>query len=401
MFAPRALVIKRWELGKLCVFGGEITLRVDRKFAHPISATFIHGYDLAFADVGDCVGAFQNLERFAGLIVDLEILRNSQRVPDCRIFRPKTIEREPTSFLPAHFAELIQKRDDIQKPDGVLLVRVLKIKKRIVTWSANFRAFNLGIVRPAHRLREADQLRFFAADRPIVTVTAERDNPLFRVAAFKQHVQPTLKPRPRPKRPGRIDVRCFVEERGDEPIDVIRELVEIDVIKLLARLNCEPKFLVVVVQRVAKPVDERSDVFFVNGIDLFPVDHDPRSFRVAQRPDHFCEEAFLSIRRTVREIFHRFRLPRVPYQIRQQWHQFDSFARAKFWQPNVGIDRNITEAVYHRDPFWTQMRDQRRVLFERCVTVGIAVGIKREAHFVRRRFLARLCRRRGRRGCSR
>src|SRR5205823_3681012 len=97
MFAPRALVIKRWELGKLCVFGSEITLRVDRKFAHPISATFIHGYDLAFADVGDCVGAFQNLERFAGLIVDLEILRNSQRVPDCRIFRPKTIEREPTS----------------------------------------------------------------------------------------------------------------------------------------------------------------------------------------------------------------------------------------------------------------------------------------------------------------
>ena len=240
----------------------------------------------------------------------------------------------------------------------MLLVRVLEIKKRIVTWSANFRAFNLGIVRPAHRLREADQLRFFAANRPIVTITAECDNPLFRVAAFKQNVQPTLKPRPRPKRPGRIDVRCFVEERGDEPIDVIRELVEIDVIKLLARLNCEPKFLVVVVQRIAKLVDERSDVFFVNGIDLFPVDHDPRSFRVAQRPDHFCEEAFLSIRRAVREIFHRFRLPRVPYQIRQQRHQLDSFARAKFWHANVGVDRNITEAVYHRDPFWTQMCDQ-------------------------------------------
>src|SRR5947199_9792543 len=100
MFATRALVIKRWELGKLCVFGGEITLRVDRKFAHPISATFIHGYDLAFADVGDCVGAFQNLERFARLLVDLEILRNSQRLPARRIFRHATTARTATSHMP-------------------------------------------------------------------------------------------------------------------------------------------------------------------------------------------------------------------------------------------------------------------------------------------------------------
>jgi len=41
------------------------------------------------------------------------------------------------------------------------------------------------------------------------------------------------------------------------------------------------------------------------------------------------------------------------------------------------------------------MRDQRRVLFERRVAVGIAVGVKCKPHFIRWRFLARLRRRRG------
>ncbi len=60
----------------------------------------------------------------------------------------------------------------------------------------------------------------------------------------------------------------------------------------------------------------------------------------------------------MREIFHRFGLPRVADQIGQQRHQFDSFARAKFWQPNVGIDLNVAEAVHDGDPLRTQMRDQ-------------------------------------------
>src|ERR1700680_2171611 len=40
------------------------------------------------------------------------------------------------------------------------------------------------------------------------------------------------------------------------------------------------------------------------------------------------------------------------------------------------------------------MRDQRRVFFERCIAVGIAVGVERTPDLVRRRLLARLCRRR-------
>ena len=110
-------------------------------------------------------------------------------------------------------------------------------------------------------------------------------------------------------------------------------------------------------ERVTELVDERRDVFLVNGIDLLPIDHHPGGFGVAHRRDYFRKETLLSIRRTVREIFNRFGLPRVPDEIRQQRHQLDSFARAKFWKANIGIDLNIAETVHDRDPFRTQMSD--------------------------------------------
>ena len=102
----------------------------------------------------------------------------------------------------------------------------------------------------------------------------------------------------------------------------------------------------------------------------------------------------------MRQIFDRFRLPRVPDQICQQRHQLDSFVRAKFWQPNVGVDLNVAETVHDCDPLRTQMRNQRRVLFQRRVTVGIAIGVKRKTHLIRWRFLTRLGRRGRRRRCA-
>src|SRR5205823_10338556 len=129
--------------------------------------------------------------------------------------------------------------DDIEKPNGVFLIFLLKIKIRIVTGTANLGRFDFRIVSTAHCLRKTNQLGFSAANRPIVTVTAERDDPLLGVAAFEQNVQPTFKPGARSKRPRRIDVRCLVEKRSDESIDIVRKFVEIDVLKLLAGLNRE------------------------------------------------------------------------------------------------------------------------------------------------------------------
>jgi len=54
-------------------------------------------------------------------------------------------------------------------------------------------------------------------------------------------------------------------------------------------------------------------------------------------------------------------------------------------------------SVHHRDSIPAQMRNQRRVVFERRVAVRIAVGVKREPHFIRRRFFARFRRSRARR----
>src|SRR2546423_8733873 len=105
MLTTRALMIQRRKLGKLYVFRGEITFRVDGELAHPIGASFIHGYDLAFADVGDRVGAFQHFKSFARLIVDLEIARNRERVPNRGILRAKTIESEAARFLAAYFPQ--------------------------------------------------------------------------------------------------------------------------------------------------------------------------------------------------------------------------------------------------------------------------------------------------------
>ena len=76
----------------------------------------------------------------------------------------------------------------------MFLVAVLEIKIRIVTGTADLGPLDFSVVRATHCLGEADQLRFFAADRPIVAVTPERDDPLLRIRAFEQDMQPPFKP---------------------------------------------------------------------------------------------------------------------------------------------------------------------------------------------------------------
>src|SRR5207245_704243 len=106
--------------------------------------------------------------------------------------------------------------------------------------------------------------------------------------------------------------------------------VEVDVIELLPRLNTEPKLPAVVVQCIGELVDESSDLFFVGGIDLFPVEDDTTGLRIAQDRKHPLDETILSILRTVREILDRFRLPTVTGAIGQERHQGNAVAGGKF-----------------------------------------------------------------------
>ena len=156
------------------------------------------------------------------MIVDLEIARDVERIPDRGVFRAEPVKRKSASLLVAHFPQFIQERDHVEKPDRVLFVAVLKIKIGIVTRRAHFRGLDLRVVRAAHRLWKTDQVGFFATNRPIVSVTADRDDPLLGIRVFEQHMQPAFKPRTRPKRSRRIDIGGFVKERGHKPVDVAR-----------------------------------------------------------------------------------------------------------------------------------------------------------------------------------
>ena len=82
-------------------------------------------------------------------------------------------------------------------------------------------------------------------------------------------------------------------------------------------------------QRVGELVDKRSDVLFVNRIDLLPVDHNAGSLRIAQDGKHTLDKPILPFSWPVRQVFNRLRLPGVADKIRQQWHQGDPLVRSE------------------------------------------------------------------------
>src|SRR5262249_56269818 len=94
--------------------------------------------------------------------------------------------------------------------DCVLFISLLEIKIRIITRPAYVRRAYFGVVGSAHRFWKTDQLRFFAANRPIVTVTAERNDPLLRVRALEQNMQPAFEPRSRAERATWIALRSLI-----------------------------------------------------------------------------------------------------------------------------------------------------------------------------------------------
>src|SRR6185436_4788507 len=140
-----------------------------------------------------------------------------------------------------YLAQLIEKRDGIEKPDPVFGILILEIKIRTVTGSLHLDARDFRVFGAAHRFRKTDQLALLAADGPIISIASDGDNPLPGVGAIEQHVQPTFKPRTGCQWPGRICLRCFIKQHRNEKIDVVTERIYIDVIQLLSRLNAQPE----------------------------------------------------------------------------------------------------------------------------------------------------------------
>ncbi len=107
MFAPRALVIKRGKLRELRVPRRKVTLRIGRQISHPIRAGFIHRDNFTIPHIGDRVRPSEHFQQLARLIVDLEIARKIQCVPNRRVFRAEPVKREAAGLLIAHFAQLV------------------------------------------------------------------------------------------------------------------------------------------------------------------------------------------------------------------------------------------------------------------------------------------------------
>ena len=103
----------------------------------------------------------------------------------------------------------------------MVLVRVLIIKKRIVVRCLDHGFAHLGVAGPAHRLRETDRLGLLASGGPIVTVAPQRDDPLVRLRAVQENVEPALEPAARGQRTRRVDVGSLIEQHRHEAIDIV------------------------------------------------------------------------------------------------------------------------------------------------------------------------------------
>ena len=256
VLATRALVIQRWELRKLHIVRCEIAVRIHSQLAHSVGAIFVHSHDFAVAHVRDRIGRFYQFQRLSRLIIEFEITRHVQPVPDCRVFAAEPIKCEPARLLIAHAAQFVEKCDGIEEPDTVFRALILEIKIRTVTRPLNLDCPDFRVVRAAHRFGKTNQLSLFAADGPVISVAANCNDPLPGVRSIQQDMQPTFKPRAGRQRPRRIRLRRFIEQHRDETIDVVTERIDVDVIQLLPRLNTQPQLFVLVVQRVRKLVDE-------------------------------------------------------------------------------------------------------------------------------------------------
>ena len=76
MLTASALMIKRGELGKLCVLRCEIAICVHGELSHPVGAILVHSHNLAVANVSYRVGRWYDFERLSRWIVEFEISRD-------------------------------------------------------------------------------------------------------------------------------------------------------------------------------------------------------------------------------------------------------------------------------------------------------------------------------------
>ena len=241
MLPAGTLVIKSWKFRKAKIGRAEVTVRAGLDLARAVALRFIDAHDFSVAHIGDRVGPLERAERLHRRIVRRNPARKAERIPDRGVFRPEPVNGETARLRIAQRVQLVEKADDVEEPDRVFLVSVIVIEIRAVIRRRDCAFFDARDTRATHRFWKADQFGAMRAVCPIVSVAAERDDPLLGICVLEERVQPGLKPLARGERPGRVGVGSFIEKERDKAIDLFRDIVEIDVIEILPRRNAEPK----------------------------------------------------------------------------------------------------------------------------------------------------------------
>src|SRR6266446_5187138 len=136
-------------------------------------------------------------------------------------------------------------------------------------------------------------------------------------------------------------------------------------------------------ERVGKMANQVANFVEISWIDILPIDYHPGGAGGTQSGEDTLEETLLPRAIRVRKILDRFWSPGVARKICQQRHERDPAGADEFRETIIGVDLEIAHAVYDRHPFGTKMCDLPGMLFERLVTVRIAVVVEREMHLTR------------------
>src|SRR5262249_24888664 len=154
------------------------SIRRSFNFACAVSARFVDSYNFSVTDIRDRVRAFEDLESFNRRIVRRNLPGKIDCIPDGGVLAPESINRKAASMRIEELMQLVEKTDDIQEGNGVVLVGIEVIKIKAVIRRRDRGFFDPGVARAAHCLRKTDQLRAMRTFRPIVAIASERDHPL-------------------------------------------------------------------------------------------------------------------------------------------------------------------------------------------------------------------------------
>ena len=200
--------------------------------------------------------------------------------------------------------ELIGEGRGIQKPNLVRLALHIVGEAGIVTGLRAGHRSQCGALSARHRIGKPDGRRLLGRRVPVVSVSAQREDPLIRLTVTHQRSQPPFKPRLRRDRPGCVVLAILVVQLSDQVVNDIRKILQIKGAQVFAHRDAQPEFVVFLVQlqtQIAKKIDQLAGE---RGVDLLPVEHDSGGSHAPEGVEQFASEGILHTAIRLKEALH-------------------------------------------------------------------------------------------------